>query len=101
MEILTLLFLLQLLGELFLILIVALLILLGFYSPNDTTGDEYYKYQWFRHSDSITTPSVSMLIGDSTSILDSVDSRFYNVVVEDNNNCTGYFGVEIYNSQIN
>ena len=65
---------------------------LGFYSPNDTTGDEYYKYQWFRHSDSITAPSVSMLIGDSTSILDSVDSRFYNVVVEDNNNCTDTLG---------
>ena len=65
---------------------------LGFYSPNDTTGDEYYKYQWFRHSDSITAPSLSMLIGDSTSILDSVDSRFYNVVVEDNNNCTDTLG---------
>ena len=65
---------------------------LGFYSPNDTTGDEYYKYQWFRHSDSITAPSVFMLIGDSTSILDSVDSRFYNVVVEDNNNCTDTLG---------
>ena len=65
---------------------------LGFYSPNDTTGDEYYKYQWFRHSDSITAPSVSMLVGDSTSILDSVDSRFYNVVVEDNNNCTDTLG---------
>ena len=65
---------------------------LGFYSPNDTTGDEYYKYQWFRHSDSITAPLVSMLIGDSTSILDSVDSRFYNVVVEDNNNCTDTLG---------
>ena len=56
----------------------------------------------FRHSDSITTPSVSMLIVDSTSILDSVDSRFYNVVVEDNNNCTDTLGWEIYNaSQIN
>ena len=65
---------------------------LGFYSPNDTTGDEYYKYQWFRHSDSTTTPLISMLIGDSTSILDSVDSRFYNVVVEDNNNCTDTLG---------
>ena len=65
---------------------------LGFYSPNDTTGDEYYKYQWFRYSDSITAPLVSMLIGDSTSILDSVDSRFYNVVVEDNNNCTDTLG---------
>ena len=65
---------------------------LGFYSPNDTTGDEYYKYQWFRHSDSITAPSVFMLIGDSTSILDSVESRFYNVVVEDNNNCTDTLG---------
>ena len=65
---------------------------LGFYSPNDTTGDEYYKYQWFRGSDSISPPSTWTLIGDSTSILDSVDSRFYNVVVEDNNNCTDTLG---------
>ena len=65
---------------------------LGFYSPNDTTGDEYYKYQWFTAFDTISHPSTWTLIGDSTSVLDSVYSHFYNVVVEDNNNCTDTLG---------
>ena len=58
---------------------------LGFYSPNDTTGDEYYTYQWFRSSNLLganLTP-----IGDSTNTLDNVSAGFYNVVVTDAIGC--------------
>ena len=58
---------------------------LGFYFPNDTTGDEYYTYQWFRSSNLLganLTP-----IGDSTNILNNVSAGFYNVVVTDAIGC--------------
>ena len=58
---------------------------LGFYSPNDTTGDEYYTYQWFSSSNLLganLTP-----IGDSTNTLDNVSAGFYNVVVTDAIGC--------------
>ena len=58
---------------------------LGFYFPNDTTGDEYYTYQWFSSSNLLganLTP-----IGDSTNILNNVSAGFYNVVVTDAIGC--------------
>ena len=58
---------------------------LGFYSPNDTTGDEYYTYQWFSSSNLLganLTP-----IGDSTNTLENVSAGFYNVVVTDAIGC--------------
>ena len=58
---------------------------LGFYYPNDTTGDEYYTYQWFRSSNLLganLTP-----IGDSTNTLNNVSAGFYNVVVTDAIGC--------------
>ena len=58
---------------------------LGFYYPNDTTGDEFYTYQWFSSSNLLganLTP-----IGDSTNILSNVSAGFYNVVVTDAIGC--------------
>ncbi len=58
---------------------------LGFYYPNDTTGDEFYTYQWFISSNLLganLTP-----IGDSTNILSNVSAGFYNVVVTDAIGC--------------
>ena len=58
---------------------------LGFYSPNDTTGDEYYTYQWFSSSNLLGANLT--LIGDSTNTLENVSAGFYNVVVTDAIGC--------------
>ena len=58
---------------------------LGVYSPNDTTGDEYYTYQWFKASNLLGANLQT--IGDSTSILNNVSAGFYSVEVTDALGC--------------
>jgi len=69
---------------------------LGFYSPNDTTGDEYYKYQWFNASNLLGANQTS--IGDSLNILNGVYSGFYNIVVTDAIGCTDTLGYRRINN---
>ena len=59
---------------------------LGFYFPNDTTGDEYYTYQWFKASN-LQGANLSQ-VGDTTNTLSNVSAGFYNVVVTDAIGCT-------------
>jgi hypothetical protein len=59
---------------------------LGIYSPNDTTGDEYYKYEWFVGPND-TSLSNWTSIGDSTNILNNIYSRFYSIIVSDAVGC--------------
>ncbi len=58
---------------------------LGFYSPNDTTGDEYYKYEWYSSSNLLGANLTQ--IGDSTNILNNVSAGYYNVIVTDAIGC--------------
>ena len=53
---------------------------LGFYYPNDTTGDEFYTYQWFSSSNLLganLTP-----IGDSSNILSNVSQDFIMLLIQ-------------------
>ncbi len=69
---------------------------LGFYSPNDTTGDEFYTYQWFNSSNLLGANQVQ--IGDSTNTLSNVSAGFYNIVVTDAIGCTDTLGYRRINN---
>ena len=69
---------------------------LGFYSPNDTTGDEYYTYQWFNASNLLGANQAQ--IGDSTNTLSNVSAGFYNIVVTDAIGCTDTLGYRRINN---
>ena len=45
---------------------------MGFYFPNDTTGDEYYTYQWFKASN-LQGANLSQ-VGDTTNTLTNVSA---------------------------
>ena len=66
---------------------------LGIYSPNDTTGDEYYTYEWYVGPNDTSTLNWT-LIGDTTHTLNNVYSRFYNIVVTDAIGCKDTLGWE-------
>tara|TARA_B100001173_G_scaffold89235_1_gene76717 strand:- start:1309 stop:4380 length:3072 start_codon:yes stop_codon:yes gene_type:complete len=69
---------------------------LGIYSPNDTTGDEFYTYQWFSSSNLLGANLTS--IGDSTNLLTNVSAGFYNVVVIDAIGCSDTLGYRRINN---
>ncbi|MAJ13190.1 MAG: hypothetical protein CMD09_04225 [Flavobacteriales bacterium] len=67
------------------------------YFPNDTTGDEYYNYEWYVGPNDTSTLNWT-LIGDSTNVLNNVYSRFYNIVVTDAIGCKDTLGWEFVNN---
>ena len=69
---------------------------LGIYSPNDTTGDEFYTYQWFSSSNLLGANLTA--IGDSTNSLTNVSAGFYNVVVTDAIGCSDTLGFRRINN---